>query len=71
MTWNQIFRFNMQDDFDRASDLEEQYRTAAIKHVRDNDTNYKSVGFCLNCGAKSKKRFCDLDCRNDYEKRTK
>ena len=70
MTWNQTFRSNM-DDFDRASELEEQYRNAAIKHVRDNDINYKHVGVCLNCGAKSKKRFCDLDCRNDYEKRTK
>ena len=59
----------MQDDFDRASLLEEQYRSAAIKRVRDNDTNYKSVGFCLNCQVTSIKRFCDIDCRNDYEKR--
>ena len=57
------------DEFDRASLLEEQYRSAAIKHVRDNDTNYKSVGFCLNCQSPSTKRFCDIDCRNDYEKR--
>ena len=57
------------DEFDRASLLEEQYRSAAIKRVRDNDTNYKSVGFCLNCQSPSIKRFCDIDCRNDYEKR--
>ena len=70
MTWNLIFLFNM-DEFDRASELEEQYRNAAIKHVRDNDMNYKHVGVCLNCGAKSLIRFCNLDCRDDYEKRTK
>ena len=70
MTWNQIFRSNM-DEFDRASELEEQYRNVAIKHVRDNDMNYKHVGVCLNCGAKSLIRFCNLDCRDDYEKRTK
>ena len=70
MTWNQIFRSNM-DEFDRASELEEQYRNVAIKHVRDNDMKYKHVGVCLNCGAKSLIRFCNLDCRDDYEKRTK
>ena len=57
------------DEFDRASLLEEQYRSAAIQRVRDNNTNYKSVGFCLNCQITSIKRFCDIDCRNDYEKR--
>ena len=57
------------DEFDRASLLEEQYRSDAIQRVRNNDTNYKSVGFCLNCQITSIKRFCDIDCRNDYEKR--
>ena len=59
------------DDFDKASDLEQLYREQAIKSVRDHDMNFKAVGVCLNCGAKTKKRFCDIDCRNDFEKRTK
>ena len=70
MIWNLTFLFNM-DEFDRASELEEQYRDAAIKHVRDKNMNYKHVGICLNCGAKSIIRFCNLDCRDDYERRNK
>ncbi|CAB4127874.1 Protein of unknown function DUF2116, Zn-ribbon [uncultured Caudovirales phage] len=61
----------MTDEFDRASDLEQQYRDIAIKSVRSKDTNFKFIGLCLNCGSKinQDKRFCDIDCRNDYEKR--
>lgn len=59
----------MQDDFDRASDLEQTVRDFAIERVRSQNQNLKSTGFCLNCKEPSKKRFCDIDCRNDYEKR--
>jgi len=59
----------MQDDFDKASDLEQHDRDEAIKYIREHQTTIKSNGFCLNCLAPSKKRFCDIDCRNDYEKR--
>lgn len=59
----------MQDDFDRASDLEQHDRDEAIKYIRDHQKPIKSNGSCLNCQSPSIKRFCDIDCRNDYEKR--
>jgi hypothetical protein len=59
----------MQDDFDRASDLEQHDRDEAIKHIREHQKPIESNGSCLNCYAPSTKRFCDIDCRNDYEKR--
>jgi hypothetical protein len=59
----------MQDDFDRASDLEQHDRDEAIKHIRDHQKTIESNGSCLNCHEPSIKRFCDIDCRNDYEKR--
>ena len=59
----------MTDDFDKASDLEQHDRDEAIKYIRNHQKSIESNGFCLNCHEPSKKRFCDIDCRNDYEKR--
>ena len=59
----------MTDDFDKASDLEQHDRDEAIKYIRSHQKSIESNGFCLNCHELSKKRFCDIDCRNDYEKR--
>jgi hypothetical protein len=59
----------MNDDFDRASDLEQTDRDLAIERVRSQSRIFEHTGFCLNCREPSKKRFCNIDCRNDYEKR--
>lgn len=55
------------DELDRAQMMEEKEREAALllrKPV------LKPVGVCWNCGepVSGTTLFCDIDCRNDYEK---
>lgn len=55
------------DELDRAQMMEEKEREAALllrKPV------LKPVGVCWYCGepVHSESLFCDIDCRNDYEK---
>ena len=58
----------MSDIFDDASDAEELHRQMAIKKVRDRQL-IKTTGFCLSCNARlADRRFCDVWCREDYER---
>lgn len=64
------------DDIDCASVAEQRYREEAIKHARK-ITPFIGVFACLNCNepfperflCQIPKRFCDADCRDDYQKR--
>lgn len=60
----------MVDVFDRAAELEIAEWTARQKVVPHKPT-MPAVGGCYNCGERLDKGlvFCDLDCRDDYEKR--
>jgi hypothetical protein len=59
------------DEFDRASDQEQAMRDAAIKNASTVKSALKPCGKCLNCGEEvaSELRFCDADCRDDFELR--
>ena len=59
----------MSDIFDDASDLEEQHRELSIKAARANNQPIKFTGRCLSCNAQINKvgRFCDYECREQYE----
>lgn len=56
------------DDIDRAQEQTEKILAANIAAVQ-HDT-LPAVGDCYNCGASvlDGHRFCDVDCRDDYEK---
>lgn len=58
------------DDIDRAQEQAEKILAATIAAV-PHDT-LPSVGDCYNCGASvpDGHRFCDADCRDDYDQRT-
>ena len=55
------------DEADRAQIAIDQHLEFAIK--KSSGVTVKHNGFCLYCKEKSDKRFCDVDCRDDYEKR--
>ena len=59
----------MADIADKAADVEEILRRAALsKRYREGPP---AIGMCLNCHAfvDDDKRWCDSDCRDDYLKR--
>lgn len=61
------------DIYDRATEREEQDRELALKRLRP--TGPEATGACLWCGEdlppaqpdKPAPRWCDCDCRNDWE----
>lgn len=53
------------DEADRAQIAIDQYLEFAIKN--SSGVTVKHNGFCLYCKEKSDKRFCDVDCRDDYD----
>ena len=61
----------MADEIDRASDYEQVQRDAAIRSAGMFQSRLKPCGKCLNCGNEvaSELRFCDGDCRDDFEYR--
>jgi len=61
------------DDADRASDREDIARAAAVEAVRARIERLPSLGYCYYCGEalRAGKRFCDADCRDDYERQEK
>jgi len=61
----------MTDIIDAGCDREERDREAAIAQARRIDW-LPFVGACHNCDAAvpNGHRFCDADCRDDWEKRT-
>lgn len=58
---------------DQATAVEEREREAALAAQRDRAARAPRLpdGVCANCLAELKagQRFCDQDCRDDYEKR--
>ena len=61
------------DDADKASLHEQMTITAAIKSVRQRSKPLPPVGYCYYCSEplKGGERFCDTDCRDDYERQEK
>ena len=61
------------DDADRASDREDIARAAAVEAVRARIERRPSLGYCYYCGEalRAGKRFCDADCRDDYDRQEK
>lgn len=53
------------DQFDRATELEEMHRDAALTHRKPVP---KHDGHCLNCGEPSTGAYCDQECREDAER---
>ena len=60
----------MTDQFDRASDLEQKDRDNAVAAIRRRCDALPYLGTCYYCGehTKSGRRFCDADCRDDFER---
>ena len=61
----------MADEIDKACESEEMYRAAHLSH-RKKTTSAVATGGCLNClaeGLSPGQRWCDADCRDDYEAR--
>lgn len=59
----------MPDEADRAQEVEERQRAAALTKRRP---TLPICGYCHNCGTTlgtTGLLFCDEDCRDDYEKR--
>ena len=58
------------DDADRASEREDIARAAALEAARRRVKAMPSLGYCYYCGEalRAGKRFCDADCRDDYER---
>lgn len=61
------------DDADRAADREDIAREAAVAAIRRRIEAIPSLGYCYYCGEalRAGKRFCDSDCRDDYERQEK
>jgi len=61
------------DDADRAADREDIAREAAVAAIRRRIEAMPSLGYCYYCGEalRAGKRFCDADCRGDYERQQK
>lgn len=58
----------MADIADRANDLMELDQRIALSHRKEGAL--KQIGCCYNCSeALAAGLFCDIDCRDDYEKR--
>lgn len=60
------------DEADKASVLEELWRDNAIAHRHKHIRLLVATGFCHNCREplnNTTQRFCDADCRDDWEKR--
>ena len=53
------------DEADRAQIAIDQHLEFAIKN--SSGVTVKHNGSCLYCKEKSDKRFCDVDCRDDYD----
>jgi hypothetical protein len=60
------------DEFDRATALEEAERDACVAAAR-NQPAMPAVGHCYNCNEPlpTGRLFCDTDCRDDFQKRTR
>lgn len=61
----------MSDFADLASEREELDRDLALKAAHNHAPALSATGYCHNCEAPLPEglRFCDCDCRNDYDSR--
>lgn len=59
----------MSDSFDDAQELEQFQRDTAIRQARSRNKNIALSGRCLSCNAEIEKvgRFCDIECREQFE----
>lgn len=62
----------MADEADRGNEAAELFLDAAMKN-RKQAVIPAGIGMCLNCGedVEGENRWCDNDCRQDWEKRNK
>ena len=58
------------DDLDIASEREQIARDRAIESLRNAKSDIYSTGFCLGCGEQiaAQLRWCDIDCRDDWQR---
>ncbi len=64
----------MADDIDIAQESQQRLHDARIEQARARagQLEVQATGFCLNCSEPlSGRRFCDADCRDDYQKTNK
>lgn len=62
----------MTDIYDQATDKEMRDREIAIKAARAQNQPIAFTGQCLNCEEViTRGRFCDSECREDYERSEK
>lgn len=63
----------MADDIDWANNMAQRERDAGLAAVRRAPPTLPPTGRCYNCdeGVPAGARFCDSDCRDDYEKMAK
>ena len=61
----------MPDMFDFASEAEQRERERALSAASRSAPVLPAVGSCYNCDSilPDGVRFCDSDCRNDYQRR--
>jgi hypothetical protein len=57
----------MSDIVDRGNDAAEVFLDAALRN-RKKVPELPLTGYCHNCGTATQARFCDVDCRDDFEK---
>lgn len=62
----------MADDIDVAQEQQQRLHDARIQdaRARAGQLEVKATGYCLSCGEPlaAGLRFCDTDCRDDYQK---
>lgn len=64
----------MGDIIDQANDAADLFLRSALSKRQRNVTHTDGIGLCLNCGADvedTRKRWCDADCRDDWQKEQK
>lgn len=63
-----LVSLDMTDEFDLASDIEQQHRDSAINAIRKKKPVAQATGLCLNCMAEVDfgKRWCCPDCRDQW-----
>lgn len=64
----------MADEIDLADEVTETMLKAQIARARKQQQHIPATGHCLYCDAPlddSKRRWCDADCRDDWEQENK
>lgn len=64
----------MADEIDLADEVTETMLKAQIERARKQQQYIPATGYCLYCDAllgDSKRRWCDADCRDDWEQENK